>query len=189
MPSLGRPHGAPGRTGLEISLGQPPVMGSGSGEGRLGDAPSLVPRLVEVTANPFRFLCCRPPHPVGGFFMSLDTECVNIRRRAFAHNAPLPFRARLGLEPSEGSRVWRLRELTMKQLAFAIGLLAVAFTASTPARADYALIQFGDGYCRIWWDSADTPWGIGWTKIVVGLPDHIAAEAALDAAIMQRVCQ
>lgn len=77
----------------------------------------------------------------------------------------------------------------MKQLAFAIGLLAVAFTTSTPARADYALVQFGDGYCRIWWDSADTPWGIGWTKIVVGLPDHIAAEAALDAAIMQRVCQ
>jgi hypothetical protein len=34
----------------------------------------------------------------------------------------------------------------MKQLAFAVGLLAVVFTASTPARADYALVQFGDGY-------------------------------------------
>jgi hypothetical protein len=77
----------------------------------------------------------------------------------------------------------------MKQLAFAVGLLAVAFTVSTPARADYALVQFGDGYCRIWWDSAGTPWGPGWTKIAVGLPDHMATEAALDAAIAQQVCQ
>jgi hypothetical protein len=77
----------------------------------------------------------------------------------------------------------------MKQLAFAVGLLAVAFTASTPARADYALVQFGDGYWRIWWDSTGTPWGTGWTKIAVGLPDHMAAEAALDAAIAQQVCQ
>jgi len=77
----------------------------------------------------------------------------------------------------------------MKQLAFAVGLLAVVFTASTPARADYALVQFGDGYWRIWWDSADTPWGTGWTKIAVGLPDHMAAEAALDAAIVQQVCR
>lgn len=76
----------------------------------------------------------------------------------------------------------------MKQLAFAVGLLA-ALAASTPTRADYALVQFGDGYCRIWWDSADTPWGTGWTKIVVGLPDHLAAQAALDSAIAQRVCQ
>jgi len=77
----------------------------------------------------------------------------------------------------------------MKQLAFAVGLLAVAFAAATPARADYALVQFGDGYCRIWWDSAGTPWGTGWTKIAIGLPNHIAAQAALDAAITQPVCQ
>ncbi|MGA2817604.1 MAG: hypothetical protein ABSE67_15135 [Xanthobacteraceae bacterium] len=32
-------------------------------------------------------------------------------------------------------------------------------------------------------------WGTGWTKIAVGLPDHMAAEAALDAAIVQQVCQ
>jgi hypothetical protein len=78
---------------------------------------------------------------------------------------------------------------TMKHLAFAVGLLAVSLAAATPARADYALVQFGDGYCRIWWDGAGTPWGTGWSKIVVGLPDHIAAEAALDSAIAQGVCQ
>ncbi len=77
----------------------------------------------------------------------------------------------------------------MKQLAFAVALLAVALAAASPARADYALVQFSDGYCRIWWDSADTPWGSGWTKIAMGLPDHVAALAALDAAIMQQICR
>jgi hypothetical protein len=77
----------------------------------------------------------------------------------------------------------------MKQLALAIGLLTLALAAAPSARADdYAVVQFDDGYCRIWWDSAGTPWGVGWTKIAVGLPDHFAARAALDIAIAQRVC-
>jgi ABC-type sugar transport system substrate-binding protein len=78
----------------------------------------------------------------------------------------------------------------MKQLALALGLLAVTVATSSSARADdYAIVQFADGYCRIWWESAGTPWGVGWTKIATGLPDHPAALAALDTAIAQRVCQ
>jgi hypothetical protein len=97
---------------------------------------------------------------------------------------------RVRLEPSTGFLGCLIMgDHAMKQLAFAAGLLAVSLAASTPARADYALVQFGDGYCRIWWDSAGTPWGTGWSKIVVGLTDHIAAEAALDSAIAQGVCQ
>jgi len=76
----------------------------------------------------------------------------------------------------------------MKSSACAIGLLALAVTATSPARADYAVVQFGDGYCRIWWDSAGIPWGTGWTKIAVGLSDDFAARAALDSAIAQGVC-
>jgi hypothetical protein len=78
----------------------------------------------------------------------------------------------------------------MKQLVLTIGLLTLAVAASSPARADdYAVVQFEDGFCRIWWESAGTPWGIGWTKIAIGLPDHFAAEAALDTAISRRVCR
>jgi hypothetical protein len=80
------------------------------------------------------------------------------------------------------------QERTMKPLALAIPLFMLVLAASSTARADYAVVQFEDGYCRIWWDSADTPWGVGWTKIAVGLPDHFAAEAALDSAIAQQVC-
>jgi hypothetical protein len=76
----------------------------------------------------------------------------------------------------------------MKRLASTIGLLALVLTVTSPVRADYAVVQFGDGYCRIWWDSADTPWGVGWTKLVIGLPDQFAARAALDSEIAQGVC-
>jgi hypothetical protein len=77
----------------------------------------------------------------------------------------------------------------MKQLAFALGLLAVGLIAATPARADFAVVQFGDGYCQIWWDSAGNPWGTRWTKLVIGLPDYPAAQAALDGAFAQGLCR
>ncbi len=79
----------------------------------------------------------------------------------------------------------------MKPLALAFGLLAVAFAAASPARAmdDYSVVQFNDGFCRIWWDSSGVPWGAGWTKIAIGLPDHVAAQAMLDTAISQGTCR
>jgi hypothetical protein len=76
----------------------------------------------------------------------------------------------------------------MKFLAFAIGLFAFALSATTPARADFALIQFGNGSCEIWWDSTDNPWGDTWKKIAVGLPDWSAATIARDNARAQNLC-
>lgn len=69
----------------------------------------------------------------------------------------------------------------MKRLAFAVAVLTIVFAVS-PARADYALVRFEDGWCRIWWDSAGTPWGVGWTKIAIGMPDWLIASAALSNA-------
>jgi hypothetical protein len=80
-------------------------------------------------------------------------------------------------------------ERTMKRLAFAIGVLALGFAASTPARADYALVRFESGFCRIWWDSAGNPLGVGWMKVAVGLPDYEAAVLALNMAVGQGVCR
>lgn len=76
----------------------------------------------------------------------------------------------------------------MKRFAFALAALTIAFSVS-PARADYALVRFEDGWCRIWWDSAGTPWGVGWAKIAVGLPDWFAAWSVLDAARAQGACR
>jgi hypothetical protein len=76
----------------------------------------------------------------------------------------------------------------MKRLAFAVGISAIGFLV-TPAHADYALVRFEDGWCRIWWDSTGTPWGVGWTKIAIGMPDWLTASAALSNARSQGVCR
>lgn len=76
----------------------------------------------------------------------------------------------------------------MKRLAFAVGVLALGFAASTPARADFAVVKFEAGFCRIWWDSAAKPWGTGWTKVAVGLPDVPSAWAALNGAVAHKAC-
>ncbi len=77
----------------------------------------------------------------------------------------------------------------MKRLAFATGLCAMAVVASAPARADYAVVQFEDGWCQVWSDSASNPWGSGWRKLVIGLPTWSAANAALEDARAQAVCR
>jgi hypothetical protein len=76
----------------------------------------------------------------------------------------------------------------MKRLAFAVGVLALGFTAGTPARADFAVVKFELGYCRIWWDSGAKPWGPGWTKVAVA-PDFAGAWAAQDAAVKKGKCK
>jgi hypothetical protein len=81
------------------------------------------------------------------------------------------------------------REFAMKRSVFAVGLLVAGLAMSTPARADFALVQFGDGDCRICWDSGDNPWGAGWTKVAVGLPDYQSAQTALSSAIAQSICR
>jgi hypothetical protein len=81
------------------------------------------------------------------------------------------------------------QELTMKRLAFATSLCAFALMTGAPARADYAVVQFADGWCQVWWDSAADPWGTTWRKLVIGLPTWSAAHAALDDARAQAACR
>jgi hypothetical protein len=45
----------------------------------------------------------------------------------------------------------------MKRLAFAIGVLALGFTATAPAHADFAIVKFRSGYCRIWDNTTMAP--------------------------------
>lgn len=77
----------------------------------------------------------------------------------------------------------------MKHWAFATCFLAMALAGSTTARADYDVIQFGNGRCEIWWNSASNPRGAGWTKIAIGMPDYAAAQTAIDGAFAQGLCR
>jgi hypothetical protein len=77
----------------------------------------------------------------------------------------------------------------MKQLAFAAVALVLGFAAVNPARADYAVVQLDNGWCKVWWDSGATPWGDGWAKIAIGLPDWLSASAVLNNARSQGICR
>ena len=76
----------------------------------------------------------------------------------------------------------------MKRLAFAVGVLALSFAASVPARADFAVVKFELGYCRIWWEASAKPWGAGWT-VVASAPTFEGAWAAQDAAVKKGKCK
>lgn len=76
----------------------------------------------------------------------------------------------------------------MKRLAFAVGVLALGFVASTPARADFAVVKFELGFCRIYWNSAAKPWGTGWAMVATA-PDFAGAWAAQDAAVKKGKCK
>ena len=45
----------------------------------------------------------------------------------------------------------------MKRLALALGILTVSFWLAPSALADFAVIHFNSGYCRIWTDTAFGP--------------------------------
>jgi len=45
----------------------------------------------------------------------------------------------------------------MKRFVLAVGVLAMAYGMSSPARADFAVVRFHDGYCRVWVDTAQKP--------------------------------
>jgi hypothetical protein len=81
----------------------------------------------------------------------------------------------------------------MKRLVFAIGVLALGvfelgFAASTPARADFSVVRFELGYCRIWWNNGINPIGAGWTRVATAA-DFSSAWAAQDAAVKKGKCK
>ena len=45
----------------------------------------------------------------------------------------------------------------MQRLAFALGILTVSFCVAPAALADFAVIRFNSGFCRIWSDTASGP--------------------------------
>ena len=76
----------------------------------------------------------------------------------------------------------------MKRLAFAVGVLALSFAASVPARADFAVMKFELGYCRIWWNTGAKPIGTGWS-MVAKAPTFEGAWAAQGAAVKKGKCK
>jgi hypothetical protein len=86
-------------------------------------------------------------------------------------------------------------EATMR-LVFAIGLFTVVSSyMAAPALADFAVIQFASGYCRVWPNTADGPqdghFGMFPTRHgLIGRFDTLEqANAALALAVEHQVCR
>jgi hypothetical protein len=76
----------------------------------------------------------------------------------------------------------------MKRFVFAVGVLAFGFAASTSARADFSVMKFESGFCRIWWNNSANPIGTGWARVATA-PDFMGARAAQDAAVKKGKCK
>ena len=77
----------------------------------------------------------------------------------------------------------------MKQLVFGFALLAIGFAATTAARADYAVVMFKDGTCRIWNNSKATPVKPGYKYHWVGLKSWDFAQTKKHYALKHHWCK
>jgi hypothetical protein len=76
----------------------------------------------------------------------------------------------------------------MRQLAFAVGVLALGLAATTAARADYAVVMFKDGHCRAW-NEAGNPVQPGWKYHWVHLKSWEFANTKKHYAIAHHWCK
>ncbi len=86
----------------------------------------------------------------------------------------------------------------MKQLAFVLGLLTLSVTAATQAQADFAVVRFNSGYCRVWTRAAAPPQDFQYLAFRRGSPGHPwwqhmfatapGAEMALHEAVATHRC-
>jgi hypothetical protein len=66
--------------------------------------------------------------------------------------------------------------------------IGTCFAASTPARADFSVMRFELGFCRIWWNNGINLVGTGWTRVATAA-DFTSAWAAQDAAVKKGKCK
>jgi len=98
------------------------------------------------------------------------------------------------MKPAAELRNTGLRAMTLKRLALVIGVLALGFTATAPAHADFAIVKFNSGYCRIWPDTAVAPpdgtfiWWVWGYHRYYRLPTLAVAEQKLHTAVARHLC-
>ena len=83
----------------------------------------------------------------------------------------------------------------MKQLALVFGLLTLSVTAATQAYADFAVVRFKSGYCRVWMPPAAPPQDFQYLAFRRGSPSHpwwqhlFATAAGADMALHQAIAK
>jgi hypothetical protein len=60
----------------------------------------------------------------------------------------------------------------MSRWSLALVAAAIAFTVASPARADYNLVRWAWGDCKIWVNDGNVPWGDGWIVLAWNIPTY-----------------
>jgi hypothetical protein len=82
----------------------------------------------------------------------------------------------------------------MKRLMFAVGALALGLVATAPAHADYAIVKFKSGYCRIYDNTAWAPpdgtfvWFVWGYHRYYRLPTLPIAQHKLGLVVARHLC-
>ena len=82
----------------------------------------------------------------------------------------------------------------MKRLVFAVGVLALGLGATAPAHADYAIVKFNSGYCRIYDNTAFAPpdgtfvWFVWGYHRYYRLPTLPIAQHKLELVVARHLC-
>ena len=79
----------------------------------------------------------------------------------------------------------------MKRLSLAVGALGLALAAAGPARADYSIVRWTSGDCKIWYDAgaSTVPEGSGWAIVATNLASYAVAKAMLEDLYRRGLCE
>jgi hypothetical protein len=82
-------------------------------------------------------------------------------------------------------------EHSMIRPILALAALMTVITTASPVRADYAIIRWSSGDCRIWNNTGlfPVPLGVGWGLLSNELPTYGAATAMLEDLYRQGMCR
>jgi hypothetical protein len=82
-------------------------------------------------------------------------------------------------------------ERRMTRPILALATLVIALFAASPVRADYAIIRWSWGDCRVWDNSGlwPVPLGVGWTLLATDLPTYGTASVLLEDLYRQGICR
>jgi hypothetical protein len=78
----------------------------------------------------------------------------------------------------------------MSRWTLSLCAATIALAVASPARADYQVIRWSWGDCKIWNNDTNTmPYGEGWIVLAWGLPSYQSAWQALTVKIASGECR
>ena len=75
----------------------------------------------------------------------------------------------------------------LSRSALALCVMTFVFAVNAPAHANWRVVQWFYGDCKIWFDKRIPPFGGGWRSLTGPIPDYRAARHVLQGFYDRRV--